>query len=137
MTFFRNLRQLLVLPLATLMLANSLFIGVAHGGLVTTDQVVQSEAAAGDRARVMAFLQRADVRDQMQAMGVDPREASARVLTLSDAEISQIAGRIDTMPAGEGIVGTVVGIAVLILIVLVITDVLGITNAFTFIKPMR
>lgn len=137
MTFYRNLRQLLALPLATLMLVNSLFIGVAHAGLVTTDQVVQSEAAAEDRTRVLAFLAREDVREQMQAMGVNPREASARVLTLSDAEVARIAGRIDAMPAGQDILGTIVGLAVLILIVLVITDLLGVTNAFTFIKPMR
>lgn len=137
MTFFRNLGQLIALPLAALLFVNTLYVGVAQAHLVTTDQVIQSETAVRDRAKVMSFLTRADVREQMQALGVNPSEAAARLHSLSDAEVSRIAGKIDTLPAGQDIVGAAVGLLVLVLLVLVILDILGVTNAFTFIKPIR
>lgn len=137
MTFFRNLGQLIALPLAALLFVNSLYMGVAQANLVTTDQVIRSETAAQDRAKVLSFLSRDDVRQQMQALGVDPAEAATRLHSLSDAEVSRISGKIDTMPAGQDVVGAAIGLLVIVLLVLVILDVLGVTNAFTFIKPIR
>lgn len=137
MSFFRNLGQLIALPLAALLFVNSVYMGVAQAHLVTTDQVIQSETAALDRAKVLSFLSRDDVRQQMQSLGVQPAEAKARLLSLSDAEVSRIAGKIDTLPAGQDIVGAAIGLLILVLLVLVVLDILGITNAFTFIKPVR
>ena len=51
---------------------------------------------------------------------------------MSDDEVAQLAERIDSMPAGQGAVGAVIGAAVLIFIVLLITDLLGFTSVFPF-----
>ena len=55
-------------------------------------------------------------------LGVDPEEAARRIASLSDEEVQQIAGRLDELPAGEGFVGVVIGAALIIFLVLLITD---------------
>jgi hypothetical protein len=127
----------IALAMTLVMLIGSLPLGVAQAALITTDQVI-GEAAQPDRGKVEAFLQRQDVRDQMVAFGVDPDEAKARVASLSDGEIRQIAGQIDGLPAGQGVLVALVGAAVFIFVVLLITDLLGLTHIFPFVRhPTR
>ena len=63
------------------------------------------------------------------------KEAQARINSLTDMEAIQLANRIDQVPAGGSAFGAIVGAAVIVFIVLVITDILGYTDIFTFIKP--
>jgi hypothetical protein len=101
---------------------------------VSTEQVLAASAGAADRARVLAFLDRAEIRAQIAALGVDPNEAAARVAALSDAQVHEIAGQLDQLPAGQGAVGVVVGAILIIFLVLLVTDLLGLTNVFPFVK---
>jgi len=72
------------------------------------------------------------------AQGISPMEATARVDSLSDAEIMQIADKMDQLPAGGSTFGVIIGAAVIIFIVLLITDILGFTDIFAFVKhPSR
>ncbi len=70
----------------------------------------------------------------MIELGVDPAEATARVAGLSDAEIRKIAGRIDQLSAGQGVVGTIIGAALVVFLVLLVTDILGLTDIFPFVR---
>lgn len=135
MTFFRRLNRIIALPVALVFAFATLSLTPAQAGLITTDQVIASENVKADRARISSFLDRADVRDQLAAFGVAPSEAKARVTALSDAEVAQIADKIDGVPAGQDIVATLVGLLILAVIVLFITDLLGLTNVFPFIQP--
>ena len=123
------------------LLLTSLPLGVAQATLITTDQVIGDQGGDGaqhERGKVDAFLQRQDVRDQMVAFGVDPEEAKARVASLSDREISAITGQIDRLPAGQGVLVALIGAAVFVFIVLLITDLLGLTHIFPFVRhPSR
>ncbi len=102
----------------------------ALAGIVTTDQVT----AGVERNQVRSFLDRDDVRTRLQEFGVDPAAARARVDALSGDEVAALAGRIDQLPAG----GTdLLGALLFIFIVLLITDILGLTHIFPFTKPMR
>jgi Family of unknown function (DUF6627) len=94
-------------------------------------------AATRRRARVLAFLGRAEVREQIVALGVDPGEAAARVRALSDAQVREIAGQLDQLPAGQSVIGVVVGAILIIFLVLLITDLLGLTDVFPFVKKSR
>jgi Family of unknown function (DUF6627) len=67
-------------------------------------------------------------------LGVDPKEAASRVASLSNEEIQQIAGRLDELPAGEGGIGFVVAAILIIFLVLLITDLVGVTDVFPFVK---
>ena len=100
--------------------------------MVGTDRIVGQQSAADARVTVDTFMERANVEDQFEKLGVDPTEAKDRVAALSDDEVAQLAERIDSMPAGQGAVGAVIGAAVLIFIVLLITDLLGFTSVFPF-----
>jgi len=117
-----------------LMAMTSMPIGVAKAEMVTTDQVIQQVDPPEDRSRAMDFMLREDVQQQLTILGVDPEEAARRVASLSDEEIQQIAGRLEEMPAGEGGVGPIVGAILIIFLVLLVTDLLGLTDVFSFVK---
>ena len=53
---------------------------------------------------------------------------------MTDAEIAQINQRLSSLPAGSS---SVVGAILIVFIVFVITDVLGATDIFPFIRPIR
>ncbi len=120
--------------MALLMAMTSMPIGVAQAEMVTTDQVIEQVNPPEDRMRVMDFMLREDVQQQLTILGVDPEEAARRVASLSDEEIQQIAGRLEEMPAGEGGVGAIVGAILIIFLVLLVTDLLGLTDVFPFVK---
>lgn len=134
MYFLRINSRFIALPMAVLMLALSMPTGAARAALVATDQIIQSAEADFERTRIAVLLARKDVRQRMQAMGVDPDEAAARLDGLSDAEVKQVAARLDAMPAGQGIAGELVAAAVLLFLVLLATDLLGLTDVFPFVK---
>ena len=88
--------------LAALMIWTPYYI--AQAGVITTDQAATPAAQAGqttaDRTTVLNFLSRSDVANQLQSMGIDPRNAHERVAAMSDAEAASLAQRINQMPAG-------------------------------------
>jgi hypothetical protein len=59
------------------------------------------------------------------------------VASLSPAELTQMANSMDQLPAGSGGVGAVVGAAVFVFVVLLITDLLGLTHVFPFVNAQR
>jgi hypothetical protein len=106
----------------------------AQAGLVSTENV----SAAGSRDRIAVFLDRADVQSRLESFGVSPSEVKARVAALSDVEAAQLAGKIDSLPAGgDAGVGGVLGLVVLVFIILLITDILGLTKIFPFTRSVR
>jgi len=135
----RKMCRLLAMPLAVLIAIQSMPVSVAWAGLVTSDEIIAREAGATDRARIRAFIDRADVRAQFESLGVSPNEAIARVGALSDEEVAKVAGMIDTMPAGQDAFVWFVAAVAILLLVLVMTDVRGITDVFPFIpsRPTR
>ena len=99
----------------------------AHAGLVTTEGALQRE-------RVAALLERADVQAALAARGVTAGAAQSRVAAMSDAEVGELAARIDELPAGG--IG-ILGAALIVFLVLLLTDILGYTKVFPFTKPMK
>jgi hypothetical protein len=79
-------------------------------------------------------MAREDVRAELQKHGVNPDEAKARVAALSDAEIGQIAAKLNDLPAGQDAVGALIGALVTIFIILLITDILCLTSVFNFTR---
>jgi hypothetical protein len=110
------------------MLAMGLPMQSAFAVMVDTNQTVAHELANQDRAKINAFLDRADVVAQLQKQGVTADEAKARVYAMTDDEAHNIAGKLDQLPAG----GDVLGLLFTVFIVLLITDILGFTKVFPF-----
>jgi hypothetical protein len=112
----------------------SLPLPAAHAGMIGTEAVVNAAQAQQDRERLRSTLNRNDVQTQLIARGVDPAQVQARIDSLTDQEVQSLSGKIDQLPAG----GDGLGLLVFIFIVLLITDILGFTNIFPFVKhPKR
>lgn len=78
----------------------------ASAGLIGSSEVTSAVTAAQARDGVARFLLREDAASQLQAMGVSRADAQARTAALTDAEIAQVSGQIDRLPAaadGSGI----------------------------------
>jgi len=109
-------------------------VQAAKAEMIGTETAVALAKEENGRARVNAFLERMDVQHAMEHLGVDVAEAMKRIDVLSDAEILRIAQTIDQLPAGGDAVGTVVGVSLVIFLVLLITDILGLTHVFPFVN---
>ncbi len=98
--------------------------------LITTEQVAAG-VAQRDRALVNETFRRPELQAKLQEFGVSVQDAQARVAALTDQEISALARQIETAPAG----GTdVLAFVLVIFIVLLITDIMGFTTVFPFVK---
>ena len=109
----------------------------AQAKMVGTDAVIAGQQAADQRVQVADFMARKDVKQIMTQYGVDPVEAQQRVDSLSSEELASLANSIDQLPAGGSAVGVIVGAALLVFIVLLITDLVGLTHVFPFVNHQR
>ena len=100
-------------------------------GLVTTEQAMKAGQASADRERIAELLNRDDVRNQLIAQGVDPAEVEQRVAALSDEEVRQMNERLDSLPAGSN---AVVGALFAVFVILLVTDLLGLTDVYPFTR---
>ena len=120
----RFIASLLILSLASLGVA-----APAQAAMVATDAAV----VGAERGRISSLLDRADVRAQLQAYGVDAADVKMRVAAMTDEEAAQLAAQLDSLPTG----GSIVGAIVLVFLVLLITDILGFTKIFPFTRSVR
>ena len=129
------MKQIIVLLLVATLGLQSLALVPAQAAMVTTGEVIADNAsAATDRDRLNTLMQREDVRQELQLQGIDPDEAAARVAALSDAEVARITAQLDELPAGQSALGIIVGAALVVFIVLLITDILCVTSVFNFTR---
>ena len=109
-------------------------VQAAKAGLITTEAVVAAASRQGDQQRVADFLGRAEVKQAMVGQGVAPAEAMQRLDSLADVEVARLAKVLDQLPAGGDGVGAVIGAGLLIFVILLITDILGLTHVFSFVN---
>lgn len=98
----------------------------AMADIVGTDQLMAEQRTDMQRDMVKGFLDREDVRVQLMARGVNASDALTRVDSLSDAELVELAQQIDSLPAGEGALGFVIGLIVIFMLL----DIAGVTDVF-------
>lgn len=98
----------------------------AQAGIVGTPQLLQHEQQALTVAQVQQWLSRADVRQQLEGLGVNPEQASARVAALTDQELQQLGLHMDQQPAG----GDLLAVIGIVFVVLLILELVGVTNIF-------
>lgn len=134
MYLFRRMSQPVALFVSICLLSASLYLPVAQAGLAPTDSVLGDTAGGPAHARVATWLDRDDVKAELLARGVHPEQVRARVGALTDAEAELLAAKIDQLPAGGDGLSSVLGLAVIVFLVLVFTDVMGWTDVFSFTK---
>lgn len=132
----RNMRKHLrpvSMFLVTLMLMLSMPYQSAMAALVGTEDLLGSQEANEARAYITGVLAREDIQQALVARGIDPMEALSRVDVLTDQEAIRMANTMEQLPAA-GSVGYIVGLAVFVFLILLITDLLGYTDIFPFVK---
>lgn len=128
-SFMRAMSRVLIISTLSL----SLWSPASQAALISSEEVISAQSSQANRARILSLLDRTDVREQLQAKGVSADAAKARVDAMTDEEVASVSGKLDNLPAG----GDIVGVLVFIFIVLLITDILGLTKVFSFTKPVH
>ena len=105
----------------------------AQAAMIGTDQIINQTNSSLTQEKLQQFLDREAAQQQLLALGVSPDWVKDRVNKLTDRELARINQGIDKLNAG----GSVGGVLLIIFIVFVITDVIGATNIFTFIHPVK
>ena len=128
-------------PVSVLMMVLMLLLTVpfqsVFAAMVGTETVIDMTRGQEARAHLNQILAREDVKAVFIAQGIDPLEAKARIDSLSDAEVVRLYDQIEQLPAGGGDLGLVIAVIGIIFIILVITDALGYTDVFTFVKAQQ
>jgi len=128
-TFDKHVIRLLVVSLCYFELP----ISPAHAELVSTYSIAAASHSESARQKLEGYLQRAEVRAELEQNGVNPAAVKARVDALSDNEVAAVAGKIDSLPAG----GEFIGALVFVFVMLLVTDILGLTKAFSFTRSAK
>ena len=128
--------QLLQRPLALILSMLLIIMPMAplQAAIIGNETIINQAPSALTRDNMQELLGQESARQQMQAWGISPELITARINRLTDAELARINQEADTLKAG----GTnVLGVLLIIFIVFVITDVIGATNIFPFIHPVK
>ena len=98
---------------------------VGHAAVIGTQTYLEATQRDADLSTVTAALDRAEVRDRLVAMGVDPARIEARLSTLTDSELRDLSTQFEQLPAGGDILA-VIGVVFVILIILELVGVIDI-----------
>jgi hypothetical protein len=122
----RNLRGgVLGLLVASLLMTAPLV--PVHAVIVGTDQAIALAERGELLARVTEAFMRDDVKAQLEALGVDPQHALERVSALTTEELAALDSQLEALPAG----GSLLAVLGAILVVLIVLDLVGVTNVFS------
>ena len=86
----------------------------ARAGMISSDKAIAQPPS--DRERVQQLLGRPEVQKELEKHGIAPADAAARVQAMSDGEVAQLAGRLDSLPAG----GVITNEELLLIIVIIL-----------------
>ena len=120
------LRQIMVLLLVTTFLSTSAVVPVAKSATIDTSTYLNTTIYP-TKAELETLINREDIRNQLTALGVNPDDAAERIASLTPAELTKLQENIDELPAGANVLAILGGL----LLVLIILELLGVTNVFT------
>lgn len=102
------------------------FAQAAPAGMISTGQLVDTEARQTSLTRLEVLLTREDVAGQMMALGVQPEQVMARLDTMTTEELRQLEGRINEQLVG----GDAIAVIGTVFLVLLILELVGVTDIF-------
>jgi hypothetical protein len=115
--------------ISLVLLAGMLVFGLqaqVSADIVSTQQLLAEQRLESQRGEVAAFLGRDAVQHQLMLRGVDAADAASRVAALTADELALLHAQIDELPAGEGILETVL----FLLVIFMLLDIAGVTDIF-------
>ncbi len=108
-------------------------VGPAQAAMISNGQIIGEVQAELNRGDVLQILAREHAQQHLKALGVSPEMVKERVSHMTDQEVAQLNQHLADLPAG----GDVLGVILILFIVFIITDMLGATNIFPFVKPVN
>jgi hypothetical protein len=92
-------------------------LAATPNGMFSTMEIVEHLDRKQTEQKTREFIQRADVQKILVAQGLSPDEVSSRLASLSDSELSQLAGQINHVQAGGDILITILVVVLIIFLV--------------------
>jgi len=126
----KKIQKLLCLLLSLSLI--SFHLAPLQAAIIDNDQIITQATPTWDRERLLEVLERQQARDQLEALGVSPEDVKKRVAQMTDTEVARLNRHLDESPAGGG----VLGLLLILFIVFIITDMLGATDIFPFVKKI-
>jgi hypothetical protein len=105
----------------------------AQAAMIGNQQIINQGLSLQTRDDLQQLFEQETARQQLQAWGVNPDQIKNRINSLTDAELARINQQVNDLQAGGG----VLGILLIIFVAFVITDVIGATDIFPFIHPVK
>jgi ethanolamine utilization cobalamin adenosyltransferase len=110
-----------------------LIVPAAQAAMIGNDTVIQQQDRAAMKQQVMQLMDHKVAAQALSEYGVNQEQVSQRLDRLTHAELQQLAQKSEALPAGQGVLGVVLAI----ILVLVILDLLGATDVFPVIDPVN
>lgn len=127
--------HLLNRPLAVLLSLLLAFMPLlpAQAAMIGNEQLINQSLSQQSRDSLQQLFEQQAAREQLQAWGVSPDQIRNRIESLTATELARINQQVNELNAG----GNILGVLLVIFIVFVITDVIGATDIFPFIHPVK
>ena len=131
MKFFSSYKK--SLSLASLLVFFAMQMMPLQAAMLSTTDISLTLDGQVSVERLLGELERPQLQMKLVAMGVDPAQAEDRLRRMTDSELQALAANFDGAPAG----GSAGGILLTLFIVFVVTDMLGATDIFPFVKKIN
>ena len=119
------------LSLAILLL--SLHTPIVNAAIVPTSSLIIEQQSQEQRQILLQRVSKAEAQELLLSFGVTPEMAEQRIQAMTTEELAQLNNKFENLPAGQGILGTVI----VVFVVLIVLDLLGTTDIFPAIKPIN
>lgn len=103
----------------------------ASAAVFSSEQVISNQQFNFNKQQVLSYVDSAEVQNKLIELGVSPADAKQRIANMTAEELSALNSQMNEMPAGG-----IVGVVVTVLVVVVVTDLMGLTDVYPFINPI-
>lgn len=103
----------------------------ASAAVFSSEQVIANQQYNFNKQQVLSYVDSAEVQNKLIELGVSPADAKQRIANMTAEELSALNSQMNEMPAGG-----IVGVVVTVLVVVVVTDLMGLTDVYPFINPI-
>lgn len=103
----------------------------ASAAVFSSEQVIANQQFNFNKQQVLSYVDSAEVQNKLIELGVSPADARHRIANMTAEELSALNSQMNEMPAGG-----IVGVVVTVLVVVVVTDLMGLTDVYPFINPI-
>lgn len=124
-----KLNSIVARLLSVVILFSGVFSANVQAQMISAPQVQQQY----DKTQLLNAFEQENAQKILLSMGVDQDQVKERINNLTSEELAQLNSQVDELPAGSGVLGLIATI----FIVLVITDMIGATDVFSFVHKVE